>query len=220
LRQQGRWQTVDIQLTTLQKDQKIPKGPHRIPQLVRSKALSRSASRKAINHGKNGKNNSTCSSTLLIPHPWLQAPLLSTDRNLALHTPPTTWPATFTLKYQEHRFPCVSRTHGSQCSTDNRRHSRLGSSKLAAVPLNCTHWNPCCQSALELTLTMGLVPPEPPAAAPLDCAPGSPGQQSGPRTPAVCRLGSPEPAAATWGSKRAPGLPLSKGLVPPSYGSW
>jgi hypothetical protein len=77
-------------LISLEKgDKRTPKGTHRVPKTVRSKALSESANRKALTTGKMGKTTAAHHSTPEVTM-QLQAPLLGTCRNFELHAPPTT----------------------------------------------------------------------------------------------------------------------------------
>jgi hypothetical protein len=103
----------------------------------------------------------TCSSTLLIHAPevtaQLQAPLLrgkpccpAHKRTQSSTLSPNTHPTTYTLKHQGSQHPCVSRSHGSHCSTrwQKAQASRLGSPSNSTTELSL---------ALELWLPTGSV---------------------------------------------------------------
>jgi hypothetical protein len=102
----------------------------------------------------------------------------------------TMQPATFTLEHQGNRCPCVSRTHGSHCSTSNRRHKPAG---LVLLSWQQHHWTVLLEAHTnnQALLPSGLVSP-----ASSSCvAPDSLHQQVGPRAIATQRLGSLMPAA-------------------------
>jgi hypothetical protein len=137
-----------------------PKSHHRVSYPARSKALSYPQIEKQLT--PEGMGRMTCSSTLLIPHPWspLTAPgsimwySLGSKSYFPAHTGiqssmllPTTWPATFTLKLQGNQHPCASRTLGFHYSTGNRRHKPLGLVSPEATPQNWVPWSPCGRSA-------------------------------------------------------------------------
>jgi hypothetical protein len=152
----------------------------------------------------------THSSTLLVPHPWshhvalgsITWYLLGCKPCFLAHIgtqsymlPPTTWPATFTLKHQGNCCPCANRTYGYCCSMGNKRWKTASSVLPEAAPLNCAPWRLCRKSGPRTPTANWFGSPV--LAALLNYLPGAQARKAGPRTPAVQRLGSLVPSAVT-----------------------
>jgi hypothetical protein len=178
-----------------------------------NREVIRQTNREVINHRKSGNNYLH----LTTPDPL---PLKSLGRSrchylklgskscLPAHTgtwnsmfPPATQPATLHPKWQKNLHPCICRTQGSPCSTDNGRHKPAGLVPLCRQQLlYCASRSLCWQTAPRAPAACKPVTPM--TAVLLNWVPRSLCWKAGPRAPTAHRLCSPvtAPAAVAHGS--------------------